>query len=67
MQENEIHEEIYRVRADLARECGYDVDKILARARKDLGDLEAKGWKFVSLPPRPAEKFGVVNEDPPES
>jgi hypothetical protein len=66
MKENEILEEIHRGRADLARECGYDVDKILARIRERVGDLEAQGWKIVSFPPRPAEKFDAVHEDPPE-
>jgi len=66
MKENEILEEIHRIRAEQARECGYDVDVMMARMRQNLGRLKEEGWKIVSPPKRPAEKSGAVHEDPPE-
>ncbi len=35
MKTNEIPEEIYRVREDIARECNYDVDVLFARMREE--------------------------------
>jgi hypothetical protein len=47
-----IIEEIHAVREELAREAGYDLEKILeaARARQ-----KASGRQAVRLPPRKAE------------
>jgi hypothetical protein len=66
MKENEILEGIHCVRAEMARACDFDVDKIVALAREQLGDLTAQGWKMASFPPRPAQKPGAVHEDPPD-
>lgn len=46
-----ILEEIYEIREALAKEAGYDLEKIAAAARKRQAE---SGWKTVTLPPRPA-------------
>ena len=46
-----ILEEIYAVREKLAKEAGYDIDKIAEAARKRQAE---SGRKAVTLPPRPA-------------
>ena len=45
-----ILEEIHAIREALAKESGYDAEKIAEAARKRQA---AKGWKAVTLPPRP--------------
>lgn len=52
MQENEILEEIRRVREEHARECGYDVDVMFARMKEHLERLKAEGWNVVYPAPR---------------
>ena len=66
MKTNEILEEIYRVREDIARECNYDVDVLFARMREDLKRLKAEGWQVVYPAPREAEAAGVLREEPPK-
>ena len=66
MKENEILEEIHRVRAEHARECNYDVDTIFAKMREDLKRLEAEGWKIVSPAPRETEAAYSLREEPPQ-
>ena len=66
MKENEILEEIHRVRAEHARECNYDVDIIFARMREDLKRWEAAGWKIVSPAPREKETAHSLREEPPQ-
>ena len=66
MKENEILEEIHRVRAEHARECNYDVDIIFARMREDLERLKAEGWKVVSPAPREKETSYLLREEPPK-
>ena len=66
MKENEILEEIHRVRAEHARECNYDVDIIFARMREDLERLKAEGWKVVSPAPREKETSCLLREEPPK-
>ena len=66
MKENEILEEIYRVRAEHARECNYDVDVIFAEMREDLKRLEAEGWRVVSPAPREKESACVLRDEPPK-
>ncbi len=66
MKANEILEEIYRVREDHARECGYDVDVMFLRMKEDLKRLEAEGWKVVSPgAPEAAETAEILREEPP--
>jgi phenylpyruvate tautomerase PptA (4-oxalocrotonate tautomerase family) len=65
MKENEIIEEIHRVRAEHARECNYDVDVIFAEMREDLKRLQAEGWRVVSPKPREMETAYTLREEPP--
>jgi hypothetical protein len=64
MKTNEILEDIYRVRAEHARECNYDVDVIFAEMREDLKRLQAEGWKVVSPAPREKETAYSLREEP---
>ena len=66
MQENEILEEIHRIRAAHAAECGYDVNPMFARMDADLKRLQAEGWRVVSPVPRENESDGVLREEPPK-
>ncbi len=64
MKENEILEEIHRVRAEHARECNYDVDVIFAQMDEDLKRLQAEGWKVVSPARREKETSYVLRDQP---
>ena len=66
MPENEILSEIHRVRAEHARECNYDMDKIFAEMREDLKRLQAEGWRVVSPVPREKEADCLLREEPPK-
>jgi len=63
MKENEILEQIHRVRAEHARECNYDVDVIFAEMREDLKRLQAQGWRVVSPAPREKETAYSLREE----
>ena len=63
---NEILSEIYRVRAEHARECDYDMDNIFAEMREDLKRLQAEGWRVVSPVPREKEADCLLREEPPQ-
>ena len=65
MKSNEILEDIYRVREEHARECGYDVKTMFARMKEHLKELEAQGWKVVAPAPRQQETSDVLREEPP--
>jgi hypothetical protein len=68
MKPNEIIDEIHRVRAEHAEECGYDVDVMFARMREGLDRLRTEGWKIVSLPPRRIEEpTALLREEPPKA
>ncbi len=66
MPENEILSEIYRVRAEHARECNYDMDAIFAEMREDLQRFQAEGWRVVSPVPREKEADCILREEPPK-
>ncbi|HAO80730.1 MAG TPA: hypothetical protein DCQ92_17510 [Verrucomicrobia subdivision 3 bacterium] len=66
MKTNEILEDIYRVRAEHARECNYDVDVIFAEMREELKRLQAEGWQVVSPAPREKETACALREEPPK-
>ena len=66
MKTNEILEDIYRVREEHARECGYDVGTIFTRMQAHLKELEAQGWRVVSPAPRENAAAGVPREEPPK-
>ena len=52
MKTNEILEDLYRVREEHARECGFDVKTMFAHMKEHLKELEAQGWRVVSPAPR---------------
>ncbi len=66
MQENEILEEIHRIRAEHAAECGYDVKVMFARMDEDLKRLQTEGWKIVSPVLREKESALSLREEPPQ-
>ena len=66
MKENEILEDIYRVRAEHAAECGYDVNVMFARMDAELERLQAEGWQVVSPVPREKENACALREEPPQ-
>ncbi|MEK7686555.1 MAG: hypothetical protein AAB466_14155 [Verrucomicrobiota bacterium] len=66
MKENEILEEIHRLREEHARECGYDIHKIFEEIRQNTEKLKAEGWQVVSPAPREAESTSALREEPPQ-
>ena len=66
MKENEILEEIHRIRAEHAAECGYDVNVMFARMDVELKRLQAEGWQVVSPAPREKETSYALREEPPK-
>ena len=66
MKENEILEEIHRIRAEHAAECGYDVNVMFARMDADLERLKAEGWQVVTPAPREKEMAASLREEPPK-
>ena len=62
---NEILDEIYRVREQIAAEAGGDSQQLLAWVRAEEAKARARGVKF-SLAPEPAEPSAGVREEPPE-
>jgi len=66
MIENEILQEIRRVREEHARECNYDVHMMFERMRAETEQLKAEGWK-VGAPTVAEEPSAVVREEPPRS
>ena len=65
MKHNEILDEIYRVREQIAAEAGDDSQQLLARVRAEEAKARARGVKF-SREPEPAGPSAVVREEPPE-
>ncbi|MBE0542826.1 MAG: hypothetical protein IH623_15850 [Verrucomicrobia bacterium] len=64
MKENEILEEIHRIRAENAAECGYDVNVMFARMDAELERLKAEGWNVVSPAPRENETAAALHDKP---
>ena len=66
MTDNDLLQEIHRVREKLARECDYDVHKIGERMRQREREEKARGVRYVSFaPPRGTEaESWVVREEP---
>jgi hypothetical protein len=67
MPEEDVLDEVRRVREELARECNYDIDVIFERHRKMRAQLEAEGWKFVDLSAQHAHEAPAAYGKPPES
>ena len=67
MKENEILEEIHRIRAEHAAECGYDVSAMFAQIDVELERLKAEGWQVVSPAPREKTTAHSLREEPPQT
>ena len=65
MKTNPILEEIRQTRDDLARETGYDLNKLFEYIRAEEMKARARGVKFAPLPEL-AELSAIVREDPPK-
>lgn len=59
MNDNDLLQEIHRVREKVARECDYDVRKIGERMRQREREEMARGVRYVQLP-----QTAVVRETP---
>ena len=59
MNDNDLLQEIHRVREKVARECDYDIHKIGERMRQREREEMARGVRYVA-PPQTA----VVRETP---
>jgi hypothetical protein len=57
--DNDLLQEIHRVREKVARECNYDVHKIGERMRQREREEMARGVRYVSPP-----QIAVVRETP---
>ena len=64
MIENEILQEIRRVREEHARDCNFDVHVMFEQMRAETEQLKAEGWKVVT--PVAEEPSAVVREEPPK-
>jgi hypothetical protein len=67
MNENDILEDIHRVREEIARECGYDVKEIFRRMWAQTEQLKAEDWQVVSPAPREKETACALREEPPQT
>ena len=65
MKTNPILAEIRKTRDDLAREMGYDLNKLFEFVRAEEAKARARGVKFAPLP-EPAESRCVMREEPPK-
>ncbi|MCX6902834.1 MAG: hypothetical protein NTW03_05035 [Verrucomicrobia bacterium] len=65
MKYNEILEEIYRLREEHARECGYDIHKMFEQLREGTERLKAEGWRVEYPAAREAENPCLLREEPP--
>ena len=66
MTDNDLLQEIHRVREKLARECDYDVHKIGERMRQREREEMARGVRYVSFVQRRGAETEscVVREEP---
>ena len=67
MKENEILEEIHRIRAEHAAECGYDAKVMFAPMDAELERLKAEGWQIVFPAPREKQIASSLREEPPKT
>jgi hypothetical protein len=68
MEPDPILQEIRQHRDDLAKETGYDLQRLFAYVRERERASAARGRKFVSLEAvAPNELQDVVREEPPAS
>jgi hypothetical protein len=66
MKYNEILEDLYRLREEHARECGYDIHKMFEQLREDTERHKAEGWRVVSPAPRESAAAYSLREEPPK-
>jgi len=66
MPENEIIAEIHRHREAVARECGYDVTKLMAYYRRREAERADAEHPLVSFVKSDAGETCVVREEPPK-
>ena len=67
MKTNEILAEIRRTRDDLARETGYDLQRLFDYVRQREREAAARGVQFVSFAEDGHEKPTVIlREEPPK-
>ena len=66
MKPNTILTEIRQTRDDLARETGYDLQRLFDYVRECEREAAASGVKFVSPAPRETEISDALREEPPE-
>ena len=62
MKPNKLLTEIRQTRDDLARETGYDLQRLFAYVREREREAAARGVKFVSPPPREPTTAHSVRE-----
>lgn len=65
MKTNPILTEIRQTRDDLARETGYDLNRLFDYVREREREAAARGVKFVSPAPRGAETAYALREEAP--
>jgi hypothetical protein len=63
---NKILTEIRQTRDDLARETGYDLQRLFDYVREREREAAARGVKFVSAAPREKETACSLREEPPK-
>ena len=61
---NKILTEIRQTRDDLARENGYDLQRLFNYVREREREAAARGVKFVSSAPREPETAYAMHEEP---
>jgi hypothetical protein len=65
MKTNPILEEIRKTRDDLARDTGYDLQKLFEFIRGEEAKARVRGVKFAPLP-EPEGASAIVREEPPK-
>ena len=66
MKTNAILNEIRQTRDDLARETGYDLQRLFNYVREREREAAARGVKFVSPAPRETEATYALREESPK-
>ena len=66
MKPNSILTEIRQTRDDLARETGYNLQRLFDYVREREREAAARGVKFVSPVPREKETAYSLREEPPK-
>ena len=67
MKPNKILTEIRQTRDDLARETGYDLNRLFDYVREREREAAAHGVKFISPAPREKQTAYSLREEPPKN